>query len=378
MWHGEYYANPDLGGRPVVARQDPEVAFDWQEEAPVPELPANNFSVRWTKRAWFEDALYSFYATMDDGMRVYVDDELLIDEWRDQPAREVQARRHMSAGVHAVRVEYYERGHRALARLWWAQEHSFVGWQGFYFGDPDLLGNPLMVRDDPRVNFDWQLGSPGEGVPEDQFSVRWTRAMRLADGVYRFRVLVDDGMRLWVDGQLVIDAWYDHSLHELTAERTLAGTGPHVFEVEYYDNAFDARIELSWERIGEPAYPYWKAEYFENQDLAGEPVLVVDERSISHDWGNGSPAPSLPADHFSVRWTREKEFDPGRYRFRFRVDDGIRFYVDDELLLDEWHNAWGETYAVEVDLPANPELKVEYYEDGGGAELEFRWEKIGE
>ena len=140
MWHGEYYANPDLGGRPAVVRQDAEVAFDWQEESPDAELPADNFSVRWTKRAWFEDALYTFYATMDDGMRVYVDDELLIDEWRDRAAREVTASRHMSAGAHEVRVEYYERGHMALARLWWAEEHSFVGWQGLYFGDPEPAG----------------------------------------------------------------------------------------------------------------------------------------------------------------------------------------------------------------------------------------------
>jgi hypothetical protein len=213
-------------------------------------------------------------------------------------------------------------------------------------------------------------------MPADQFSVRWTRAVRLADGLYRFRVLVDDGMRLWVDGALVIDEWRDGSLREVTAERTLAGAGPHVFWVEYYDNQFDARIEVGWERIGDPTYPYWKAEYYENKDLAGSPALVLDERSISHDWGNGAPAPSLPTDYFSVRWTRVREFTPGRYRFHFKVDDGVRFYVDDELLINEWHNAWGETYQVDVDLPSNPELKIEFYEDGGGAEIEFSYEKL--
>ena len=57
------------------------------------------------------------------------------------------------------------------------------------------------------------------------------------------------------------------------------------------------------------------------------------------------------------------------------MDDGIRFYVDGDLLLDEWHNAWGKTYEVDVDLPSKPELKIEYYEDGGRAELEFSYEK---
>jgi len=376
LWLGEYYANPDLGGNPALVRSDAAIAFNWQEGSPAPEVGADSFSVRWTKREWFETAVYAFYATMDDGMRVYVDDQLIIDEWSDRAAREVTARRQMSAGVHEVRVEYYERGHLAVARLWWAEEHSFVGWRGRYFADRELLGNPAMVRDDRVVSFDWGLGSPGENLPEDQFSVVWTRDMRLADGLYRFRVLVDDGMRLWVDGVLLIDDWRDGSLRELIAERTLAGTAPHFFQVEYYDNLFDARIELNWERIGEPAYPYWKAEYFDNQDLSGDPALVLDERAISHDWGNGSPAPSLPVDHFSARWTRQFKLVPGRYRFRFKVDDGLRFYVDDELKIDQWHPAWGETYDVEVDLPEDPDLRIEYYEGGGGAKMEFSYEKL--
>ena len=118
------------------------------------------------------------------------------------------------------------------------------------------------------------------------------------------------------------------------------------------------------------------AEYFDNQDLSGDPALVLDERSISHDWGNGSPAPSLPEDHFSVRWTRQLKLVPGRYRFRFKVDDGLRFYVDDELKIDQWHPAWGETYEVEVELPEDPEFRIEYYEDGGGAKMEFSYEKL--
>ena len=99
LWRGEYYANPDLGGNPALVRSDVAVAFDWQEGSPAPELGADSFSVRWTKREWFESAVYTFYATMDDGMRVYVDGDLIIDEWRDRAVREVTARREMSAGA---------------------------------------------------------------------------------------------------------------------------------------------------------------------------------------------------------------------------------------------------------------------------------------
>jgi hypothetical protein len=376
-WRGEYYDNPDLWGNPAMVREDLAVGYDWQEGAPAPGLPADGFSVRWSATATFQEGWYSFHATMDDGMRVYVDGERIVDEWRDMPAREVVASRHMTAGSHALRVEYYERGHKALAKLWWAKERSFAGWKGMYWPNVGFLGNPVLVRDDPSIDFDWLMDSPGDGMPVDRFSVRWTRALYLEEGSYRFRVQVDDGVRLWVDGEQLIDAWYDHSFHELTADHVIGGTGPHTVVVEYYDNTFEARVHVSWERRGAPSYAQWKGEYFANADLYGEPVLVRNDRALTFDWGPAAPAASVPADRFSVRWTREREFEPGRYRFRIRADDGVRFYVDDERLVNEWHNTWGETYEVDADLSWKPRLRVEFYEDGGDARIEFGWERIG-
>jgi RNA polymerase sigma factor (sigma-70 family) len=69
-----------------VVRQDPTLGFDWGSDPPAPGLPDEGFSVRWRQSARFEQGLYDFHATMDDGMRVYVDGVLLIDEWRDEAA----------------------------------------------------------------------------------------------------------------------------------------------------------------------------------------------------------------------------------------------------------------------------------------------------
>jgi hypothetical protein len=375
-WLGEYYANVDLQGSPSLVREDLAIDFDWRDGVPVPGLPAEGFSVRWWRVATFEEGLYDFYATMDDGMRVYVDGELLIDEWRDEAKREVKASRHMLAGNHTLRVEYYDRRYFALAHLWWEKQRSYAGWKALYWANRDLQGVPVLVRDDPQVSFDWQMGSPGEGVPSDQFSVRWTRTMRMEEGTYQFYAFVDDGVRVWVDDQRVIDAWYDHELHGLTGEYVLGGAGEHTLVVEYYDNMFDAKISVGWQRIGQPSYAKWKGEYFANPTLSGDPVLVRDDRSLNFAWEENAPAPNLPTDGFSVRWTREKEFEPGRYRFRFRVDDGVRFYVDDERVLNEWHQTWGETYEVDVDLSGEHDLKVEIYENTGDARIEFHWERI--
>jgi hypothetical protein len=134
---------------------------------------------------------------------------------------------------------------------------------------------------------------------------------------------------------------------------------------------------VSWERRGDAAYAYWKGEYYGNKDLSGEPVLVRDDRTLSFDWDTAAPTGNLPPDGFSARWTRIKEFEPGRYRFHIRADDGVRFYVDDTLVLDEWHSARDQTYEVDVDLPWKPKLRIEFYEDRGDARIKFEWDRTG-
>jgi hypothetical protein len=359
-----------------LVRTDDDIGFDWADDAPAPGLPAEGFSVRWSRVTIFEQGLYRFCATMDDGMRVYVDEELLIDEWQDRSAREVVASRQMSAGSHLLRVEYYDRSHRALANLRWEKDRPYAGWEGAYWANPDLLGQPVLVRDDLQIDFDWQMESPDPSIPSDRFSASWTRTAFLEEGIYRFRALADDGLRIWVDGRLILDAWSDREQQEMTVDHVMAGAGAHTIRVAYRDNQFNARVRVSVDKVDEPWYVGWKGEYFANPDLAGPPMLVRNDDSLTYDWEWSAPAPSLPADDFSVRWTLEKEIEPGLYRFAFHVDDGVRFYVDDQLVIDEWHPTWNETYEVEVTLSWKPKLVVEMYEESGDARIDVSWTRI--
>jgi len=108
----------------------------------------------------------------------------------------------------------------------------------------------------------------------------------------------------------------------------------------------------------------------------GAPELVRNDDSLTFDWVWGAPAPSLPVDGFSVRWTRESEFTPGVYRFTFRADDGVRFWVNDELVLDEWHQTWDLAYEVDVELNWKPKLRIEMYEEAGDARFRLTWTRI--
>ena len=74
-----------------------------------------------------------------------------------------------------------------------------------------LDGPPTYVRNDPAIDFNWGTGSPAPGIPNTNYSVRWTRTLDFESGDYRLYARSDDGIRVFVDDSLVIDAWYDQS-----------------------------------------------------------------------------------------------------------------------------------------------------------------------
>ena len=83
-----------------------------------------------------------------------------------------------------------------------------AGLQATYFDDP-ALATPAISRVDPAVDFDWGLGTPGPAITDaDTFSARWTPTLTAASSEpYTFALAADDGGRLWLDGELLIDAW---------------------------------------------------------------------------------------------------------------------------------------------------------------------------
>jgi hypothetical protein len=376
-WLGEYYANTALIGGPALTRHDPAIDFNWGTGSPAGGIPADGFSVRWTRTATFTGGLYLFRAMVDDGIRVYVDGTLVIDEWRDGGRREVTAERRMTAGSHTLRVEYYERGGVAVARFGWEDmTASTLGWKGEYWANLTLAGNPALVRTDRDVAFDWGQRGPGGTLPSDNFSARWTRRAYFDGGTYRFNVLADDGMRLWVDNRLILDAWTDHDSERLTTNYALT-KGTHTLKVEYYERIGAARIWVWWEKATVSVYPEWKGEYWNNRTLSGDPVLVRNDRDINFDWDKGSPSPSLPIDSFSARWTRVVPLESSLYRFHILADDGIRLWIDDQLRYDAWRDQEARDMTLDLNMSKRThEIKVEYYEHGGGARVHVWWERI--
>lgn len=120
------------------------------------------------------------------------------------------------------------------------------GLKAEYFAGTALSGTPLLTRVDETVNFDWGMGTPGAPVGVDDFSVRWTGQVDVpvAD-TYSFITTTDDGVRLWVDGQLLVDAWTDHSKRDDIGTVALT-PGKHAIRMEFYEKGYDAIAQLAW------------------------------------------------------------------------------------------------------------------------------------
>jgi hypothetical protein len=120
-WKGEYFSNPKLKGQPRVVRDDANVDFNWGTGRPDPDLRADNFSVRWTRKVNFAAGTYRFCVAADDGVRVEMDDQRpFIRQWHDG-AGTYCANVYVTAGLHKVRVEYYEHTGQAIVRFWWGR-----------------------------------------------------------------------------------------------------------------------------------------------------------------------------------------------------------------------------------------------------------------
>jgi len=135
---------------------------------------------------------------------------------------------------------------------------------------------------------------------------------------------------------------------------------------EVFDNS-----EFVTETNGDPGL---KGEYFNNQELEGSPFLTRTDKHIDFKWGEGSYSADGPVDHFSVRWTGY--FIPkrtGDYNFYSSADDGVRLYLNDQRVIDDWlrHSETLDTYTAHLESGRAYKIRFEYFEAVGTATAGF-------
>jgi RHS repeat-associated protein len=408
---GEYFGRSDFSNL-VHVRNDYTVDFYWNG-APLSGAPSNYFSVRWTGyvQPRFTER-YTFSVSHDDVARLWIDNQQIINQGC---CGEHSGSIELQAGVrYAIKLELVEYEGGATARLYWSsptqhkqiipQSQLFPSSSGYGIapGSGDGLTTEYysrnnftwlsLVRIDAQVNFYWS-GSPGSGVPSDDFSVRWTGFIepRFSER-YTFSVSHDDDVKLWVNDTLIVNA---------------GCCGEHSGSINLRAGIrYPIRIELREYGGGATARLYWfsasqaKQVVPQTQLYSADPPLTPTATSsagegltaryyagtgfntlkvtrtdavINFSWGSGSPASGVPSDNFSARWTGyiQPRFSE-RYTFYAGRDDVVRVWVDNVKIIDS--GCCGEASgAIDLQAGARYPIRVDFIEYGGGAYVNLKW-----
>lgn len=267
-WSASFFANRDLQGSPVLALTVPDANFNWGYGSPGPTVPVDYFSGRFQRTMVMSPGFYQFTLGMDDGARLFIDGDLVLNDWRVGSFRQLAAVRYVDGNPHTYVVEYFEDTGQAALQLLITptappQPQPPVPqpgpgaipqnqWFAQYFNNTELAGGPLVTQFVPRgaypLDLDWGYGSPAPNINVDYFSARFEGSFFFDAGDYRFFARSDDGVRLYIDNILVIDAWWD-GFKEPTNTFLRVGGGNHTIRVEFYERAGTAFIRAWWTRF---------------------------------------------------------------------------------------------------------------------------------
>jgi len=174
-------------------------AYIWLKVIPTVEVPPLNpslrnyesyddsFSIRWSGKLKvpFEDT-YTFYTISDDGVRLWIDEKLIINNWTDHPSTENRGNVNLAKGGHDIKLEFYENRGEAAIKLFWssskfprsiissdyfyheANSHKDEGLTGQYYNELNFK-DLKVARVDPNIDFEWEEGSPL--VPEPDYVI---------------------------------------------------------------------------------------------------------------------------------------------------------------------------------------------------------------
>jgi hypothetical protein len=284
-----------------------------------------------------------------------------------------------------------------------------TGLTATYYNDLNFQ-NPKITKVDSSINFDWNYSSPDQAIEAETFSVRWQGKIRPRfSEIYTFSLYSDDGVKLWIDGQLIIDNWTDHPPTENKGVIKLDANKDYDIKLDYYERYGQAVSKLSWSSASqtkeivpqEQLYPSTvfaasvktegvvdltsdtsglgnglKAEYFEGREFKNS-KLVRNESNINYDWRSSAPAQEVPHDNFAVRWTgsivpRYTE----NYTFYAISDDGVRVWINDLPLISNWtdHPVIEDKGVIALQAGTKYNIKVEYYERWGEAAMMLAWQ----
>ncbi|MFD2934791.1 PA14 domain-containing protein, partial [Spirosoma flavum] len=235
----------------------------------------------------------------------------------------------LKAGVHAMRVDYFQSGGGQALSVSYSgpnlskqlipdaslkrvdvsviTTNSGTGLRADYFNNTTLTAPAQLTRTDATVDFDWGYDSPAPGtINTDGFSARWLGQVEApTTGTYTFSTSSDDGVRLWVNGTLVVDNWTDHgpTTNDGTPLTLTAGQRYNI-RMEYYENGYGAVARLLWSYPGQSQQIIPKTRLYPSSTSSQRIGAISKEESADPFLTQIYPVPAR--GHIWIRYYAEK------------------------------------------------------------------------
>ncbi|MCU4163966.1 PA14 domain-containing protein [Carboxylicivirga caseinilyticus] len=263
-----YYYNGLKFETPIGARKDANINFNWGTGSPMVNVNNDNFSINWSGQVKPSySGTYTFYLTSDNGRRLWIDNKLVIDALYNDWDIEYSGTMDLNAGQkYDIRVEYFEYNGGANCKLEWSSSQQYRqvipqnklfayvplgnGLAGNYYNGKDFE-DFITSRVDSEINFDWGDTSPVSGVNNDLFSVRWNGfVLPQYTENYTFKILSDNGCRLWINDKLIINAWGNDQGEYSGSINLKAGIKSRI-QVDYCDIDGAANCAVEWSSVSQ-------------------------------------------------------------------------------------------------------------------------------
>ncbi|MBI4363474.1 MAG: four helix bundle protein, partial [Candidatus Doudnabacteria bacterium] len=288
---------------------------------------------------------------------------------------------------------------------------SGTGLTGIYYEGKNFE-TLFSTRTDASINFDWGDSAPISGMARDNFSVQWIgQVQAITTGTYTFVIGGDDGVRLWVNNQLIANDWSNHAYRETSGNISLTAGQKYDIKMEMYEGGGDASAKLFWYYPDKQVVPVtqlypgtppvvvhtcdtsfpnneFRVCFFDGTSAPTSAATVLSQSTqttvsspvgswsgFNNDWQQGQIANTGKSDQVSGVWRGNINFQNGNYVFHTVSDDGVELKIDGTTVISNWSDHPPEqNNSSSVSLSGTRQVQLRWYENGGGARIQLWWD----
>jgi hypothetical protein len=388
---------------PDISRVDPTVNFDWgNSPAPAPGVSGNQWSASWQGQilANYSEA-YTFHVTADDGVHLWVNDQLLIDSWQAQGTTTHTSDQTITleAGQwYSIRLDYYQVSGNSGVKLEWSsasQAQEVIPSSQFSHLDSapvNRVPGRQTTDDNTPVVFSTDNGNAIQVTDADAIYGPLQVTLTIDHGtltlnnpnLYNLTFIKGDGAgdsTMTFTGQL---SDINAALEGLTYTPDING-GANITSALLTMTTDDmapaltggSQTSTSTVAIDITAarqYNGLQATYYNNIDFTGTTAQSIDP-TVSFDWGNeGSPATGIGGTYWSARWLGAITADYSEtYTFHVSADDGFRLFVNNQLVIDHIASLGSATGTIDLVAGQSYAFRMDYTQVTGPSNIKVEW-----